>query len=128
MHRAPRLCILEAINSAVADLNGRLAAVPGLKALGDGSLSFRGVTVAEALRCGEGVLLDVRAHLLDAPQLTEFYRFCQLLPAAEHGEEGWVRIALRPEGAEEALEAVREAVASAKDRVGEEEKTRAEGG
>lgn len=111
----------------MADLNGRLAAVPGLEALGDGSLCFRGVTVAEALRCGDGVLLDVRAHLLDAPQLVEFYRFCQLLPEIEHGEEGWVRIALRPEGGEGALEAVREAVASAKDRVGEEEKIHTKG-
>ncbi len=108
------------MNGSLSALTETLSAVPGLEARGDGSLSFRGVRVAKAVRCGSGILLDVRAHPLDAPQLVEVYGFCRLLAAGDRGEEGWIRATLHPNGGEEALEAVREAVASAEDRVREE--------
>jgi hypothetical protein len=111
------------MNGSLSALTETLSAVPGLEARGDGSLSFRGVRVAEAVRCGSGILLDVRAHPLDAPQLAEVYGFCRLPAGRDRGEEGWIRFTLQPNGGEQALEAVREAMASAEDRVREEETT-----
>jgi hypothetical protein len=101
-------------------LDDALSAVPGLKACGDGSLRFGGVLVAELVRVGGGLLVDVRAHLLDAPALADEYTSCRRLPESAHGEPGWIRASLGPDFRAEETSALREALESARERVCEE--------
>ena len=102
-------------------LEDALTAVPGLKACGDGSLRFDGVIVAEMVELGGGVVVDARAHRLDAPALVDEYPNCSSLPESAHGEPGWIRASLGPDFREDETAAVREALESARERVREEQ-------
>jgi rubredoxin len=108
------------MSSPIWDPTESLPAVPGLKACGDGTLSFRGTAVAEAVRLGCALLLEVRAHPLDCGALCEEYSCCDAVAAHRSGEGGWVRISMAQGGKGLSLDAVREALLSAVERVTEE--------